>query len=78
MATTQINFFNSLYWDPFTGGVDALAQQDSGVQNNFVNPPFRLIGRVLEVVCAQKAVATIIAPNWTGQTWFKRLQKNDN
>ena len=36
-----------------TSGVDALAQQDWGSEINFVNAPFRLLNRVLDVIIAQ-------------------------
>ena len=67
--------YNSLFYDPLTQGVDALAQQDWGTHNNFVNAPFALLPRVLKVIAAQKATATIIAPYWPAQTWFRTLQK---
>ena len=46
-----------------------------GGHNNFVNPPFRMISRVLDVVQEQRAVATIIAPKWPAQPWYGRLQR---
>ena len=47
--------YNSLFFDPTTSGVDALAQQNLGSENNFVNAPFALIPQVLKII------ATIIA-----------------
>ena len=41
-VTTHLPYYNSRYLDPMSSGVDALAQQDWGQQNNFVNPPFCL------------------------------------
>lgn len=67
--------YNSLYHDPYTSGVDALAQQDWARENNFVNPPFALIPRVLQVLQSQQASATIIAPWWPAHPWFALLQK---
>ena len=67
--------YNSLYHDPLTAGVDALAQQDWSQENNFVNPPFAMISRVLHVIQSQQAMATLIAPWWPGQTWFADLVK---
>ena len=75
MATTQLPKFNSLFWDPHTSGVDALAQTDWGSENNYVNAPFRMLGRVIEVVCAQRAWATVIAPIWPGQPWLQKLKR---
>ena len=73
MQTTQLPRYNSLYWDPYTEAVDALAQTDWELEINFVNPPFRLLNRVLDVIINQRAQATIIAPWWPSQTWFNRL-----
>ena len=54
--------------------MDALAQQWIG-ENNFVNPPFWLLPRVLQLIHDQKVCATVIAPKWTGQLWYRLLQK---
>ena len=67
--------YNSLYHDPNSAGVDALAQQDWGQHNNFVNGPFWLIPKILQIVIDQKADATIIAPMWKAQPWFNILLK---
>ena len=55
--------------------VDALSQKDWTLENNFVNPPIRLLDKVLDVIQQQKAHATVIAPWWPAQTWFKDLHK---
>ena len=65
--------YNSLYHDPLSSGVDALAQNDWSRHNNFVNPPFKLIPRILDVIIKQKAEATVIAPWWPAQPWFHTL-----
>ena len=75
MTSTQLPMYNSLYYDPLTNGVDALAQQDWGEHRNFVNPPFFLIPRVLQVIRHQKAEATLVAPWWPAQPWFRDLRK---
>ena len=75
MVTTQLPLYNSLTYDACTGGVDALAQKDWARMNNYVNTPFFLIPRVLDVIETQKAVATIIAPIWPAQPWFRRLTR---
>ncbi len=41
--------------------------------NNYVNPPFRLIGKILQVIETQGAYATLIAPYWPAQSWFRKL-----
>ena len=42
---------------------------------NFVNPPFRLLTKVVQKIISSKAKATVIAPWWPAQPWFKMLQK---
>lgn len=74
-VNTQLPRFNSRYWEPLSEGVDALAQDNWGSENNYVNAPFCLIPRVLDIVQVQQAYATIIAPIWKAQPWFKRLQQ---
>ena len=73
-VNTQIARYNSRFHDPFCEGVDALAQQNWAIENNYVNPPFRLLPKVLQVVETQKAVATVIAPFWPAQAWFSKLK----
>ncbi len=75
VATTQLPRYNSLYQDPLTEGVDALAQSNWNRENNYVACPFRLIPRVLEVIQHQRAEATILAPWWPSQPWFARLSR---
>ena len=73
-TNTQLPRFNSRFMEPHSEGIDALAQQNWQSENNFVNPPFRLLSRVLDVIEAQGATATIIAPKWIAQPWFSRLK----
>lgn len=60
--THQIPKYNSIHADPHTCGIDALAQMDWDKENNFLNPPIRLMNRVIQKILSQKAEATIIAP----------------
>lgn len=73
MMTTHLPMYNSMYHDPYTSGVDALAQQDWVGHMNFVNPPFFLIQKVLQVIKEQQAEATLVAPWWPAQPWFQTL-----
>ncbi|XP_043246606.1 uncharacterized protein LOC122394089 isoform X3 [Amphibalanus amphitrite] len=75
LSTAQLPVYNSRFRDPATSGVDALGQRDWHEHNNFVNPPFRMVPRVLDVVEAQRATATLIAPLWPGQPWLDRLRR---
>ena len=75
VSTALLPTYNSRFADPGSTGVDALGQTDWGAENNWVNPPFRLIPRVLDVIEAQRADATLIAPMWPGQPWMARLRR---
>ena len=72
---TQLPRFNSRYADPYSEAVDALAQENWDKENNYVNPPFCLLPRVIETIIRQKAVATVIAPKWEGQPWFQKMKR---
>ena len=74
-TSTQLPVYNSRFLDPNGMKVDALAQKDWLTENNFVNPPIRLLDKVVDIVQHQRAHATIIAPWWPAQTWFNSLQK---
>ncbi len=73
ITTTQLPIYNSYHWDPLTSGVDALAQNNWEQLNNYVNPPFSMIPKVLDLLRLQKATATLIAPVWEAQPWFQDL-----
>ena len=75
LATHQLPHYNSLYWDPLTKGIDALSQRDWSSHNNFVNAPFWMIPKVLQVLQEQQASATLIAPHWPAQYWYTTLQR---
>lgn len=53
--------FNSRFHQPFSSGVDALAQRWDG-EVNWVNPPFSMVERVYALVRAQQAVAALVVP----------------
>lgn len=73
--TAQLPVYNSRYEDPYSSGVNGLAQQDWKSHNNYANPPFCLIPATLEVIAQQKAKATIIAPMWPAQPWYQTLRE---
>ena len=74
MMTAQVPKYNSLYWDPLTCGVNALAQNDWILFNNYVNAPFSLLPKIIDTIVQQQAVATVTAPLWPCQVWFQKLQ----
>jgi hypothetical protein len=74
LTNTQLPRYNSRFYDPKSEAVDALAQQNWAAENNYANPPFRLISQVVELIKRQKATATLITPSWPGQVWFQTLK----
>jgi hypothetical protein len=69
---TQLARFNSRYWEPLSEAVDALAQF-WGDDNNFINPPWALLPRILDKVIMDNAQVTLIAPMWPSQPWYQKL-----
>ena len=65
--------YNSLFWDVGTEAVDAFTQ-DWGEENNYINPPWALLSRIVEKLIADRATATVIAPQFPAQTWFHQLR----
>ena len=75
ILTRQTSRYNSLFWDPETEGIDALHQSNWRQEMNFVNPPFRLLPKVLQHITQSKAEATVIAPYWPAAIWHQKLVK---
>lgn len=71
---THCQKFNSLHHDPLTEGVDAFAQ-DWSKDNNWINAPFGAdtMLRVAQKLRLEGAAATVIAPFWPAQAWFREL-----
>ena len=72
---TQTTRYNSLFLDPWTEAVDAMAQKNWNVEMNFCNPPFWMLNKILTKIEKEEAEATVIAPMWTGQRWYQKLWK---
>ena len=62
MTTCQLTCYNSRFLGPLTSGMDALGQTDWQHQNNFVNPPYRLLPHVLQTIRSQRAWPTCGRP----------------
>eukprot|EP00854_Cymbomonas_tetramitiformis_P012319 gene12319-biopygen12671 len=65
--------FNSRWWCPGSENIDCFSLTDWWLENNWCNPPFGLVGRLLEVLRRFSAVATIIIPYWTSRHWWPIL-----
>lgn len=76
VLSTQLPTYNSMNWDPFTSGVDALSQSDWLAHDNYCNPPWCLLPRLVDLLHALPAVrATVVAPLWRDALWFERLMQ---
>lgn len=64
--------FNSLYFCPGTEAIDAFTQHWA-LENNWINPPFGQIGRVLLHMSYCGAVGTLICPVWPKRPWWPLL-----
>ena len=73
ILTRQTLRYNSRFWDPETEGIDALHQNNWHQEMNFVNPPFRLLPKVIRLIKQTKAEATVIAPRWPAKIWHQQL-----
>ena len=71
--SSMLSTYNSLYLDTHTSGVDALAQTDWAELNNWVNPPFRLIPKILGILRQFQAEATLIAPWWESKYFHNQM-----
>jgi len=64
--------FNSRFWQcgkDGCQGVDAFLQDWSG-ENNWIHPPYKLVGRAVQHLRACKAVGTVVMPAWPKQAWW--------
>jgi hypothetical protein len=64
--------FWSRFWCPGTEGVDAFTICWAG-ENNWINPPFFLIGDVIHHLRWSKAVATVIIPIRKWASWWPQV-----
>jgi hypothetical protein len=71
---SQLPRYNSAWADPGTAGIDAFAQLDWTEHHNWCNPPWAMLDRLAQHLDETGASATVVAPYWTAQAWFQRLQ----
>jgi hypothetical protein len=69
---THCDRFNSRYYDPGAEAVNAFNQDWSG-ENNFCNPDFNDISRVLEHARRSRADITLIFPAWPSALWYNTV-----
>ena len=68
----QLRRFGAWEPQPEATWTDSLSKSWLG-ENVWANPPFSLIGRILQKVQSEGSTLTLLAPLWTGQPWFPRL-----
>jgi hypothetical protein len=68
----QLVRFNSERHEPQTESVDAFTQ-DWSKDVNWLNPPWRLLPRVIDTLIRIPAPATLLVPVWPSQSWWPRL-----
>ncbi|MEW8547530.1 MAG: DNA N-6-adenine-methyltransferase, partial [Candidatus Thiodiazotropha sp.] len=68
--------FNSRWWVPGTEGVNALHQNWSKPENNWLVPPPRLVLSTIEKMAKEQAVGTILLPNWPSAPFYPSIFKD--
>ena len=68
----QLSRFFSWRPDPLAEATNAF-QQDWAPVKGYANPPWCLIGKVLNQVRTQQAQVILVAPIWRGQPWYPVL-----
>ena len=71
--TALLPRYNSMFLDRHTEAVDAFSQDWGRNINNWINPPFALLPRVIHKIKQDSACTTILAPFWKGTSWFQDL-----
>jgi hypothetical protein len=73
-ANAQLPRYDSRLADPSAEATDALSV-DWRADNNWVAPPFRLLGPTLLHIKRTRAWATVVAPVWRAAPWFALLRR---
>ncbi|KAK3275491.1 hypothetical protein CYMTET_16379 [Cymbomonas tetramitiformis] len=71
--SAQLPRYYSAWHDPGCEGVDSLAYDWRG-EHNWVNPPWGLLDEVAHKLREEGAAATVVAPYWPGQSWFREQE----
>jgi hypothetical protein len=71
LSTTKCKRYNSLALTPGSMG-DAFAQSSTR-HNNWLNPPFALVPRVLQKLRQDRAGGVLVVPYWPSQPWWPLL-----
>ncbi|KAK3260584.1 hypothetical protein CYMTET_30464 [Cymbomonas tetramitiformis] len=71
--SAQLPRYYAAWKNPKCEGVDSLTYDWRG-ENNWVNPPWALLDEVAHKLREEGAAATVVAPYWPGQSWFRELE----
>ena len=72
--TAQLDRFFSWRPDPEAEAMDAFSQDWTNIQGRgYANPPWNLLGRVLNRIQQQQVTLVLIAPVWKSQPWYPTL-----
>lgn len=69
--TARCARFYSRWYCPGTLGTNAFLHTWAG-ENAWANPPFHLVGAVVNNILATGATVTFVAPEWRAQPWWRR------
>lgn len=74
-ADEELHVFDR-WWGPGSSEVpDAFGVSWKNEPCLWLNPPFSVLGKVVEKVAADAAKVVLICPHWTDQQWFYDVQK---
>ena len=71
--------YNSRFWRrgmEGCQGIDAFLQDWQG-ENNWVHPPYKLVGRVVQHMRMQGAQGTVVIPWWTRAAWWPLVREGE-
>ena len=68
---------NYVSWgpDPYASAINAFTIPWNVFNLAYIFPPFRLLNKVLQKLQVERAKAVVVAPFWTAQPWFPKLEK---
>lgn len=72
--TARCGRFYSRWYCPGAFGTNALAHSWDG-ENGWANPPFHLMGAVVNYIVTTGAAVTLVAPEWRAQPWWRRAME---
>ncbi|KAK3289778.1 hypothetical protein CYMTET_2813 [Cymbomonas tetramitiformis] len=72
--SAQLPRYFAGWHDPLWEGLDSMTYNWRG-ENNWVNPPWGLLDEVAQKIKEEHVAATVVAPYWPGQSWFRELEQ---